>query len=282
KLGASVVPVSSGNTERQVMLMKDFGTTILVCTPSYALYISEVMERMGYKKGDFKLRIGLFGGEGSTEEMRSEIENRLGILATENYGLSEIVGPGVSGECIYKCGMHVNEDFFYPEIINPETGEVLGPGETGELVLTTIAKEGIPLLRYRTRDITRLIYEPCECGRTNVRMAKVQGRSDDMLVIRGVNVFPSQIESVLISIPEVGPHYEIIVDRKGYLDTLEVLVELSDGSMLEKYSELEALQARICNKLRTVLQLEAKVRLCEPHSLKRFEGKAKRVTDLRK
>ena len=200
KIGATVIPMSSGNTEKQIMIMQDYGTTVLISTPSYALYMSEVLQEKGVKKSDIKLKIGLFGAEGSTEEMRAQLEERWGILATENYGMSELIGPGVSGECVHKAGMHINEDFFIPEIINPDTGEVLPWGEKGELVITTLMKEGIPLLRYRTKDITYLIPEQCKCGRTSLRMAKIQGRTDDMLIIRGVNVFPSQVESVLLGI----------------------------------------------------------------------------------
>lgn len=282
KLGATVIPISSGNTERQIMIMKDFGSTLLVGTPSYALYLAETAERLGVGRDELKLRLGMFGGEGITEAMRAEIESRHGISATQNYGLSEIVGPGVSGECECKCGQHINEDCFYPEIINPQTGEVLPIGETGELVLTTINKEGLPMLRYRTKDITYLIEEKCACGRTTLRHASIQGRSDDMLIIRGVNVFPSQIEEVLLSVKEIGPHYEIIVRRDNYLDTIEILVEPLDETMLESFSRLEALQNSIRAKLRVILQLDAKVRLVEPHTLKRFEGKGKHVTDMRK
>lgn len=281
KVGITVIPSSSGNSERQMMLMEDFGATIIVGTPSYVLHLSEVAEEMGIKKGRHKLRLGLFGGEGHTPEMRAEIERRWGILATENYGLSEIVGPGVSGECFCQCGMHINEDFYYPEIIDSETGCSLGYEQKGELVLTTLTKEGIPMLRYRTKDITVLNPEPCSCGRTNVRMNKVLGRTDDMLIIKGVNVFPSQIESVLVGTEHIGPHYQIIVTKKGFMDEIEVLVELVDGSILEKFSELEKLEKAIRHKLKTVLQIDAKVRLVEPKSIERFVGKAKRVIDLR-
>ena len=280
KAGAAIIPISSGNTERQINIMRDFGATVLIATPSYAMYMAEAAEKMGAMK-DIKLRLGLFGAEGSTEEMRRELEQRWHISATENYGLTEVQGPGVSGECQYKCGMHVNEDHFLPEIINPETGEVLPEGEEGELVLTTLTKEGQPTLRYRTRDITRLIYEPCACGRTSVRMEKVKGRSDDMLIIRGVNVFPSQIESVLVGQPGIGPHYEIIVTRDNYIDKLEVKTELVDSSLLERWSELEALQQKIRGELRTVLGLDIRVTFVSPNTLRRFEGKARRVTDMR-
>ncbi|MCX8132132.1 MAG: phenylacetate--CoA ligase [Clostridia bacterium] len=281
KVGITVVPASSGNSERQMMLMQDFGSTILVGTPSYVLYLSEIAEEMGIKKGMHKLRLGLFGGEGHTPEMRAEIEKRWGILATENYGLSEIVGPGVSGECIYQCGMHINEDLYYPEIIESDTGKTLGYGEKGELVLTTLTKEGIPMLRYRTKDITILNPETCKCGRTSVRMNKVLGRTDDMLIIRGVNVFPSQIESVLVGMEHIGPHYQIIVTKKGYMDDIEVQVELIDGKVLEKFSELENIEKNIRHKIKTVLQIDAKVKLVEPKSIERSVGKAKRVIDLR-
>jgi phenylacetate-CoA ligase len=280
-IGAAVIPMSSGNTEKQIMIMKDFGSTVLIATPSYALYMSEVAKEMGFKPGDLKLRLGLFGAEGCTDEMRKKIEENMGIIATDNYGMSEIMGPGVSGECYQRSGLHINEDHFLPEIINSETEEVLPKGETGELVITTLTKEGFPMLRYRTRDISSLDYTPCECGRTSVRMAKVRGRSDDMLIIKGVNVFPSQVESVLVSIPHIGPHYQLIVRTEGFLDTLEVLVELIDNSLLEKYSELERLNRDVKSRLKTVLGLEAKVKLVEPKTIERSMGKAKRVVDLR-
>lgn len=281
KAGISVVPASSGNSERQLMLMQDFGSTIIVGTPSYALYLSEIAQEMGITKGKHKLRLGLFGGEGHTPEMRMEIEKRWGILATENYGLSEVMGPGVSGECFCQCGMHINEDHFYSEIIDPDTGKTLEYGEKGELVLTTLTKEGIPMLRYRTKDITYLIPETCKCGRTSMRMNKVLGRTDDMLIIKGVNVFPSQIESALVGMEHIGPHYQIIVTKKGFMDEIEVHVELVDGSLLEKFSELETLERNIRHKLRTVLQIDARVRLVEPKSIERSSGKAKRVIDMR-
>ncbi|MDI3481642.1 MAG: phenylacetate-CoA ligase [Tepidanaerobacteraceae bacterium] len=282
RIGAAVVPVSSGNTERQINLMRDFGSTVLVSTPSYAMYMAEVAEQMGVKRDEIRLRLGLFGAEGSTKEMRNELEKRWGISATENYGLSEIIGPGVSGECEEKEGLHIAEDHFLAEIIDPATGRRLGYGDKGELVITTLTKQALPLLRYRTRDITSLNPEPCRCGRTLMRMSRVEGRSDDMLIIRGVNVFPSQIESVLMNIKGVGPHYEIVVTKKGYMDELTVNVELVDGEMLDKYQKLEELNAQIRHKLKTVLQIDAKVNLVEPRSLARFEGKARRVRDLRK
>ena len=280
RVGATVVPASSGNTERQVMLIKDLGVTALVCTPSYALYIAETMDRMGIKKEDIKLRIGMFGSEASTPEMHREISGKLNLFSTDNYGLSEIIGPGVSFECEEKNGMHINEDFFYPEIVDRDTLTPISEGK-GELVLTTLTKEGMPVIRYRTKDITELIKEPCKCGRTTYRMARIQGRTDDMLIIRGVNVFPSQIEGVLLNFKEIQGNYEIIVDRIGHMDTLEVLVEVADGELLTDYALLQKLQADIRARLKVVLQLDAKVKLVEPLSLKRFEGKAKRVTDKR-
>lgn len=282
KIGATVIPASSGNTERQVMLMKDLGVTALIATPSYALYISEVISKMGYSKEDLKLRIGLFGSEASSVEMHKELQDKLGCFPTDNYGLSEIIGPGVAGECQEKCGMHINEDHFYPEIVDRYSLNQVPDGEWGELVITTLTKEGMPMLRYRTKDITRLIREQCKCGRTTVRMDKIQGRSDDMLIIRGVNVFPSQIEGVLMSVDEIGGNYEIIVTREGHMDNLEIKVEVNDASLLENYALLESLVKSIKQKLKVVLQIDATVKLVEPLSLKRYEGKAKRVTDLRK
>lgn len=284
-IGAVVCPASAGNTKKQIMYMQDFGTTLLVATPSYALHIVEVAREMGLDpEKDLNVRIGLFGGEGMSEAMRSEMHRLWGskMTVTQNYGMSELMGPGVSGECLELCGMHINEDHFIPEIIDPDTGEVLPPGEKGELVITCITKEALPLIRYRTRDITRLFYEPCKCGRTTVRMESLSGRSDDMLIIRGVNVFPSQIEEVLFKVPEIGAHYEIVVDRKDYLDFMEIKVELADESLLDSYAKLGELEKRIKSNLRTVLGLDAAVKLVAPRSLKRFEGKAKRVTDLRK
>ncbi len=282
KIGATVVPTSSGNTEKQIMLMRDFGTTAIVSTPSYALYIAEVAKDMGIDpRKDLKVKLGLLGSEGCSLEMRAKIEQAWDLFATDNYGMSELIGPGVSGECTYRCGMHFAEDHFLPEIIDPDTGAVKNRGESGELVITTLTKEGFPLLRYRTKDVTSIDYEKCECGRTHARMAKPTGRSDDMLKIKGVNVFPSQIESVLISVPEVGGHYQIVLGTKNYMDTFEINIELLDGSLLTKYSELENLQHKIAFKLKTVLGLDAKINLCEPKSLERFAGKAKRVIDNR-
>lgn len=282
-MGAAIVPSSTGNTEKQIMFMKDFGTTLLVATPSYALRIGEVAKQMGIDpKKDLQVKIGLVGSELLTEAMRTEMHKLWGedMLVTSNYGMSELMGPGVSGECEQLCGMHVNEDFFIPEIIDPKTEEVLPPGEKGELVITCIYKEALPLIRYRTKDITRLNYEPCKCGRTTVRMENLDGRTDDMLKIRGVNVFPSQIEEVLLGIDEIGPHYEIIVTRKNHSDILEIRVELMEP--MDAYKELQALEKKIKQRLRIVLGLDAKIRMESPNTLQRFEGKAQRVKDLRK
>lgn len=282
-MGAAIVPSSTGNTEKQIMFMKDFGTTLLVATPSYALRIGEVAKQMGLDpKTDLKVKIGLVGSELLTEAMRTEMHKLWGedMLVTSNYGMSELMGPGVSGECEQLCGMHINEDFFIPEIIDSKTEEVLPAGEKGELVITCIYKEALPLIRYRTKDVTKLIYEPCKCGRTTVRMENLDGRTDDMLKIRGVNVFPSQIEEVLLGIDEIGPHYEIIVTRKNHADILEIRVELVKAA--DSYKELEALEKKIKHKLRIVLGLDAKIRLESPNTLQRFEGKAQRVKDLRK
>ncbi len=282
KLGATVVPTSSGNTEKQIMFMQDFKTTALVSTPSYAQYMGEMIREMGVKD-NIALELGLFGSEGCTPEMRAQIESVLGVFATDNYGMSELVGPGVSGECLFRDGMHINEDHFYAEVIDSVSGQVLPKGSQGELVITTLTKEGIPMLRYRTKDITQINYDTCKCGRTTARMAKIKGRSDDMLKIRGVNVFPSQIESVLMKFEDVAPHYQLIVTRKNFSDALEVKVELSDTSshLLENYGKLEALQKGIHHDLKTVLGIETKVSLAEPKSLERFQGKAKRIVDLR-
>lgn len=282
-IGAAIVPSSTGNTEKQIMFMKDFGTTLLVATPSYALRIAEVAQGMGINPAkDLNVKIGLMGSELLTEAMRTEMHKLWGedMLVTSNYGMSELMGPGVSGECEYLCGMHINEDFFIPEIIDPKTEEVLPPGEKGELVITCIYKEALPLIRYRTKDVTRLIYEPCKCGRTTVRMENLDGRTDDMLKIRGVNVFPSQIEEVLLGIDEIGPHYEIIVKRKNHSDILEIRVELVKP--VDAYKELEALEQKIKYKLRIVLGLDAKILLESPNTLQRFEGKAQRIKDMRK
>jgi phenylacetate-CoA ligase len=282
RLGASVIPISGGNTKRQLQIMKDFGTTILACTPSYALYMAEEMAELGISRDELKLKSGVFGAEPWSNNMRKEIEERLGIKAMDIYGLSEIMGPGVAIDCSSRCGLHVQEDHFIPEIINPETEEVLPEGTTGEIVFTTITKEGLPLIRYRTHDISSLNYQKCECGRTTVRMSKITGRSDDMLIIRGVNVFPSQIESVLFELGETAPHYVLIVDRKDKLDTLEVQVEMTQNMFSDEVKRIEDLERKIRKELDSTLGINAKVRLVEPKSIERSEGKAKRVIDNRK
>ena len=282
KLGASVIPMSGGNTKKQIMIMQDFGSTVLTCTPSYSLYLAEAATEEGIDLRDLKLRIGIFDAEPWTEEIRAEIEAKLNIKAIDIYGLSEILGPGVAIECIEaQKGLHIWEDHFIPEIIDPATGEVLPPGEQGELVITTITKEGIPMIRYRTRDITRLISEPCVCGRTHVRLARMSGRSDDMLIIRGVNVFPSQIESVLMTVDGVEPHYQLIVDREENLDTLEVQVEVNEKTFSDEIKMLQELSNRIRKEIKDILGITCKVRLVEPKSITRSEGKAKRVIDKR-
>ncbi|MDR0294107.1 MAG: phenylacetate--CoA ligase [Oscillospiraceae bacterium] len=280
QMGVTILPMSSGQTEKQLMMMRDIGPTVLVSTPSYALYLSEAVREAGIK-GEIKLRVGLFGGEGHTPEMAAKIEENLGITATSNYGLCELGGPGLSGECLERKGLHIAEDHYYCEIIDSETGEVLPEGETGELVVTSLTREALPLIRYRTKDITRLTYEPCACGRTHARMAPVIGRSDDMLIIRGVNVFPSQIESVLIRQEHIGPHYMLVVRREGVTDTLEVQVELVDGSVLESFPMLEQIQGSIREQIRNILGLTVKVTLVAPQSVERFMGKARRVKDER-
>ncbi|MFA6865910.1 MAG: phenylacetate--CoA ligase [Clostridia bacterium] len=282
KIGATIVPSSTGNSEKQIMYMRDFGTTLLVATPSYALRLAEVAKSMGIDvKTDLNVKIGLVGSELLTDAMREEMHKMWGkdILVTSNYGMSELIGPGVSGECEYLDGMHINEDYFIPEIIDPITQEVLPIGQKGELVVTCISKEALPLIRYRTKDITRLNYDICKCGRTFCRMDNLMGRTDDMLKIRGVNVFPSQIEEVILSVDEIGPHYEIIVSRDNHCDKLEIKVELTKPT--DTFKELQAIEKNIKSKLRVVLGLDAIIKLESPNTLKRFEGKAKRVTDLR-
>lgn len=280
-VGASVIPVSSGNTQRQILLMKDFGTTILACTPSYALFIAETMQEMGVDPQTLSLKSGVFGAEPWSQRMRQEIERSLQIKAFDIYGLSEIIGPGVASECSCQNGLHINEDHFFAEIIDPVTGQSLPYGEKGELVLSTLTKEGMPMLRYRTRDLSVLYPEACDCGRTLVRMSKVLGRSDDMLIIRGVNVFPSQVESVLLGLGETSPHYQLIVDRADNLDSLTVLVELTEAMFSDEVRRLEVLEHRIEAELASALSVSAKVRLVSPKTIERSEGKAKRVIDRR-
>ena len=284
KLGALTIPISGGNTDRQLMLIKDFGTTMIACTPSYALNIADYIEkkRPDYKISSTKLRAGIFGAEPWSENMRKEIEARLGIDAFDIYGLSEIIGPGVSCECSEKSGLHVHEDHFYVEIIDPETGDVLPDGEKGEIVYTTLTKEAFPGVRYRSRDITRLYREQCKCGRTLVKMEKITGRSDDMLIIRGVNVFPTQIEQVLMEIEGIEPHYQIILDRKAAMDDVEVMVEVNEKLFSDEVKVLDALRKRISDRFRSVLGISAAITLVEPMTITRSEGKSVRVVDKRK
>ncbi len=282
KVGASVIPISGGNTKRQLQLMKDFGSTALACTPSYASYLAEALQESGMPRKDFNLKVGIFGAEPWTENMRLNIEKNLQIKAYDIYGLSEIIGPGVSFECEYQCGLHINEDHFLPEIIDPNTLEVLPEGELGELVFTTITKEGLPIIRYRTRDLTRLNFEKCACGRTLVRMNKCSGRSDDMLIIRGVNLFPSQIESVLLELDETTPHYLLVVDRVNNLDVLELRVEVADEFYTDIISDLQSLRKKIQAHVESATGLSVNVKLVEPKTIERSEGKAVRVIDNRK
>ncbi len=282
KAGASVIPISGGNTRKQLQLLVDFGSTVIACTPSYAAHLGESLAKEGISKNDIRLRAGIFGAEPWTNEMRRQVESLLGIKAFDIYGLSEIIGPGVAMECEHQQGMHIFEDHFIPEIIDPVTLEVLPYGEVGELVFTTITKEAMPLLRYRTRDLTRLNIEKCACGRTLVRMDKCLGRSDDMLIIRGVNVFPSQIEAVLLEMSEASPHYQLVVDRENNLDSLEIMVEIDDQFWSDEIRALENLRRQIQHNIASALGLTAKITLVEPHTIERSEGKAKRVIDKRK
>ena len=282
KVGCLTLPMSSGNTERQIQFMEDLGATILCCTPSYAAYIGETIKEMGISRDRLKLKAGIFGAEPWTEEMRREIERSLGIKAYDIYGLTELSGPGVAFECEAQSGMHINEDHFIAEIINPDTGEVLPDGTKGELVFTSLDKEAFPLLRYRTRDICVLTRGKCSCGRTLVKMAKPMGRSDDMLIIRGVNVFPSQIESVLVKLANTMPNYQIVVDRVDNTDTFDILVEIDDTMFSDTVRTYEDIQRTIANELKSVLGIRAKIKLVEPKSIPRSEGKAVRVVDKRK
>jgi phenylacetate-CoA ligase len=281
KLGAAVVPISGGNTNRQLSIMQDFGSTILACTPSYAAYLAEAAVEAGIDPNTLPIRIGIFGAEPWSQEMRKKIEEGLGIEAYDIYGLSEIIGPGVSSSCICQDGLHIAEDHFVPEILEPNTLEPVAEGVTGELVFTTITKQGMPLLRYRTRDLSSLNYDSCDCGRTSVRMAKIFGRSDDMLIIRGVNVFPSQVESILLEIDEAKPHYMLIVDRKGTMDTLEIQVEIDDQYFSDEMAQLNNIRNKIKKKVEETLGISVIISLVEHKTLARSEGKAKRVIDKR-
>ncbi len=283
KLGACVVPASAGNTQKQIQLLVDFGADIICCTPSYIIYLAEEIERMGLKIGeDIKLKGGVFGAEAWSEGMREDIEKRLHIRACDIYGLSEIAGPGVACDCQCKTGMHFQDDHFYPEIVDVDTLQPLPYGESGELVITTLTKEGMPLIRYRTRDIASLNDDPCPCGRTSVKLNKITGRSDDMLIIRGVNVFPSQIESVLLKNSDIEPHYHINVDRVNNLDTMEIVVELSPKVKLDEVAHVEAIRKKLAADMASALSVSAKITLVSPGTVARSEGKAKRITDNRK
>ena len=281
-VGCSVIPISGGNTRRQLQLMSDFGSTVLACTPSYALHLADALTENGYSLDDMKLKIGVFGAEPWTENMRLELEKKWGINAFDIYGLSEIMGPGVANDCIYHAGLHIHEDHFYPEIVHPDTKQSLPDGEEGELVFTTLTKEGIPLLRYNTRDLSTLTRKKCACGRTLVRMKKITGRSDDMLIIRGVNLFPSQIEHVLLELGETSAHYMLYVDRENNLDTLELKVELDETKLTDTIRELQSLARKIEHALNSAIGLSVKVTLVEPKTIERSEGKAVRVVDRRK
>jgi len=281
-IGASVIPMGAGNTEKQIMIMQDYKSTVLVSTPSYAITIASRLEQLGIDPKSLSLKVGLFGAEPWSEGMRREIESRLFISATDNYGLSEIIGPGVAGECEFKCGMHLSEDAFIAEIIDPDTGKILPRGSVGELVLTTLTKEAFPMIRYRTRDITSLDYEKCACGRTMVRMKKTMGRSDDMLIIKGVNVFPSQIEEILFAIEGCEPHYQIVVEREGDMDVLEVHIEVTENIFFDEMKKQKGFVEQVEKKIHSVLGVGASVKLVEPTSLPRHEGKAVRVIDKRK
>ena len=281
-IGASVIPISSGNTQKQITLMHDFGSSVLCCTPSYAMFLGEAMKASEWSRDEFKLRIGAFGAEPWTEEMRQKLQETLQIKAYDIYGLSEVAGPGVGFECECQHGTHLNEDYFYPEIVNPETGEPLPEGSFGELCFTHLTKEGMPLLRYRTHDLTALHYDKCDCGRTLVRMDRILGRCDDMLIIRGVNVFPSQIEAVILSLKEFEPHFLLIVDRVNNTDTSELRVEVKEEYFTDEMGQMVGLQKKLESELRSVIGLGFKVRLVEPRGIERSTGKAKRVIDNRK
>lgn len=282
KIGATILPISGGNTKRQLTVMQDFGATILTCTPSYSLYLAEVAREEGINIKNFPLKAGFFGAEPWSENMRAEIQDKLNIKAIDIYGLTEIIGPGVASECEHQNMLHVFEDHFYPEIIDPQTGKVLPDGEKGELVFTTLTKDGTPVIRYRTRDITFLSREKCQCGRTSVKMHRILGRTDDMLIIRGVNLFPSQVEHVLLRIDGIEPHYQIIVDRKGQLDYLEIRVEMNDSLFSDEIKYIEQKEKEIEHELREELLVHSHVKLVEPKTIERSEGKAKRIVDNRK
>ncbi len=281
RIGANIIPISGGNTIRQLAVLRDFGPTVLTCTPSYCLYMAEVAREEGVDFSDLKVRIGFFGAEPWSESMRLEIERQLHLKAIDIYGLTEVIGPGVASECMEQNGLHIFEDHFYPEVIDPETGEPLPDGEKGELVITTLTKQGTPILRYRTRDVTLLRPEPCGCGRTHIRMNRLLGRTDDMLIVRGVNIFPSQIEEVLLKSKSIEPHYQLLVDRVHQMDCLEVRVEMDDNLFSDEIRILEQREREIESELSTVLGIRARVKLVEPKTIQRSEGKAQRIVDKR-
>lgn len=281
RIGASVIPISSGNTRRQLMIMEDYRTTALVCTPSYAMFMTEIIEENQIDPERLSLKYGLFGAEPWSVKMRDEIESKMGIIATDNYGLSEVMGPGVAGECLEKSGLHLNEDHFIPEIIDPESGNTLPMGDWGELVLTTVRREAMPLIRYRTRDLTRLYFDECACGRTLVKMERVTGRTDDMIIFKGVNMYPSQIEEILFEFEGVTPHYQIVLGRDGALDTMEILVEVNESIFFDEMKKQRNMVEKISDSIRGTLGVSAKVKLVEPRSLERFKSKAERVIDNR-
>ncbi len=281
RVGATVIPASSGNTDRQILLMQDLGTTALVCTPTYAVYLGEALNKRGIDPEDLKLRLGFFGGEFWSQGIREKIETTLGVVATDNYGLSEVTGPGVCGECLQQNGMHVSEDHFLVEIVDPRTLRPVPDGEEGEVVITTLSKEANPVIRYRTRDISRLLSEPCACGRATRRLQKVTGRTDDMLIIRGVNIFPSQVEHILLQFEEAQPHYQLVISREKDLDSLEVKVEVSEKLFSDEMKELATLRDALRRQIESLLGIRIRLTLVEPGSLERFTGKARRVLDNR-
>ena len=281
KIGATVIPASSGNTEKQLMMMRDYGVTGLVATPSYALYLSEAIKTAGYPLSDYKLKLGILGSEPCTVSMRKQIEDNFNIRVSDNYGMTELGGPGVSGDCEARDGMHIAEDHFLAEIIDRETDKQLGENEVGELVITTLTRKGMPVLRYRTKDVTKITKEPCSCGRTTARMAKTMGRTDDMLIIKGVNVFPTQIENILINIDDIAPHYQLVITRENYRDNLEIKCEIENPALLEDFKSLTAKQNEISHKMQSILGLRSKITLVAPNTVERFQGKAKRILDLR-
>jgi phenylacetate-CoA ligase len=281
RIGASVIPASTGNTRRQLTIMRDYQTTVLVCTPSYALYITEAAGDMGFDFGDLKLRVGLFGAEPWTNRVRDELERRMGVTATDNYGISELMGPGMSGECALKDGLHINEDHFIVEVVDPQTGEAVPDGKEGELVFTTLTKEAVPVVRFRTGDLSSVTYRPCACGRTSARHSKVYARTDDMIIVRGVNVFPSQVEEVLLEIEGVEPHFQVVLDRKGPLDEMVVQIEVEPAFFPDVLRRLVEFERHVEDRLQEELGVRARVKLVEPRTVPRHTGKARRIVDKR-